>query len=270
MFYKSFFKQLLLLVVLAIVVDGSRVMACDGKTAIIAGRDNYPPLSWGYEGNLQGSSIEIAKLILKQLSVESKTDEILPWKRNLLRAKTGEVDMLVGVRKTDDRLTYLDFVEPPLTPAVQSIFYVVDRPLNIHQWSDLKSKTGSIALGSSFGHDFDEFMHRELDIEYVESIEQNFDKLLKNRSDYMIGSLMTTNLYLEKRGLTGTIINYKKPVAVLNEYIAISKKSPCRKLAKPMGDILTEQINSGAIDELLEQQFIIWFNQHLNMDGMQE
>lgn len=244
------------------------VAACKGEEVKISGRMNYPPLSWSSDGVLKGSTISLVENALAELGIKSRTEGDIPWKRVLKNAKEGDIDIVVGVRKTEERKGFLHFVEPAITPAVQSLFYHADRSVEYEQWADLSKLTGSVVLGSSFGKSFDEFMMANLDIEQVETIEQNFKKLVKNRVDYIIGPFATTNLYLEKEGLSGEIFSNRKPIVVLDEYIAISKNSPCLGLSDKLGGILTRMNQSGEMGEEMEKHFILWFEEFGITDDM--
>lgn len=247
---------------------GQSVFACNGQEVKISGRINYPPLSWSSGGVLKGSTISLVENALAELGIKSRTEGDVPWKRVLKNAKEGEIDIVVGVRKTEQRNEFLHFVEPAITPAVQSLFYHVDREVEYDQWSDLSQLTGSIVLGSSFGKAFDNYMLENLDIEQVESVEQNFKKLVKNRVDYLIGPFATTNLYLEKEGLSAEIVSNRKPIVVLEEFIAISKSSPCLALSDKLGAILTRMNQSGEMAEEMEEHFILWFEEFGITDEM--
>ncbi|MBL4866244.1 MAG: transporter substrate-binding domain-containing protein [Pseudomonadales bacterium] len=239
----------------------SVLQACDNGFAIISGRTNYPPLTWREGDTLDGGLVQLAKNLFLEVDIEASSDEGGPWKRILLRAQRGEIDLLLGIRRTKEREKYLIFIEPPVAPAVQSIFVHKDRDFKYKNWDDLKGKTGNITLGAQFGKEFDTYSRNNLDIERSETPEQIFKKLVLNRVDYMLGPLATTILFLEKEELSFDIINKNIPLTVINEYFAIPRNSPCARYAEYIGEGLRKVTSGEEMDRILETNFMIWFDQ---------
>lgn len=242
-------------------LDTSLAFACDNGTAIISGRTNYPPLSWRNKDKLDGGLVQLAKNLFLGVNVVASSDEGGPWKRILLRAQRGEIDLLLGIRRTKERENYLVFIEPPVTPAVQSVFVRKDRVFEYKEWDDLIGRTGNITLGAKFGKEFDTYLAKNLDIEYSETPEQIFQKLMLDRVDYMLGPLATTVLYLEKEQLSFEIVNMLEPLTILNEYFAIPKNSPCSIHAEYIGERLKKITETEEMDNIIEKSFLLWFDQ---------
>ncbi len=233
--------------------------SCDEGTAIISGDTRYPPLSWQKGGTLVGTNVEMVQKIFAEVGIKAIADEGGPWKRVLLRAKRGEVDLLLGVRKSPEREEYLTFVYPAITPSVQGVFFPAGKKSAYEEWSDLKNKVGSITLGASFGKEFDKYMHENLYIEEVRMVEQNFTKMELGRVDYILGPLMPTLMYLRKAGYTTKIVNSTKPLLIIDEFLAFSQKSSCKKYAAHFSKRIQELIEDGSIDTIMEKYFISWF-----------
>ena len=228
---------------------------------MVSGGTNYPPLTWREEGEgkLVGSAVELSRKLFSEVDIKAIADEGGPWKRVLLRARRGEVDMLLGVRKTPEREEYLHFIEPVLTPSVQSVFVGKDSDLKYGAWDDLAGKAGGKILGASFSADFDNFADDSLYIEEARSYKQNFKKLSLGRIDYMLGPLMTVRLHLSKEGFNRKIVNASEPLIIIEEYLAIPKKSACSRYVGQFSERLKVLLESDYMDSLIEQQFINWF-----------
>lgn len=231
---------------------------CNNKTAIISAGSTYPPLSWRNNGKLTGASIELIKNIFAELGIEALPDAGGPWKRVVLRAQKGQLDMLVGVRRNKDREKFLTFIDPPISPAAQSIFIRKDDTDNYDDWSKLKKKVGSTTLGVSFGPEFDAFSKEHLYIEQVRSTEQNFKKLLKKRVDYILGPLLPTLLYIEKNGYRYKIKSVRKPLLIIDEFVAFSNNSDCKQHIEYFKKRINEYINNGEMDTLMEKHYLLW------------
>lgn len=233
-------------------------LGCMGGTVLISGGSTYPPLSWEHEGELKGASIDLVTKIFSELNIKVITDGGGPWKRVVLRAKHGKVDMLVGVRRNPEREKFLDFIEPPITPAAQAIFVRKEDDFEYSDWSDLKGKVGATTLGVSFGSAFDTYAKENLLIEPVKTIKQNFRKLQKHRIDYILAPLLPTLLYAEKSGYRYKIKFVRTPFMIINEYVAFSKLSDCRQHSDYFRKRISEITADGTMDELLENQYLSW------------
>lgn len=238
---------------------GEQAIACDNGVAVISGGTTYPPLSWRKGNALVGSTIDMVKQILAEVGITARADEGGPWKRVLYRAREGEVDILVGVRKSPEREHFLLYVDPPITPSVQGVFMSTAHPFAYRDWKDLEGKTGSITLGTNFDDGFDVFAKEHLSLQAVRKVEQNFIKLDKGRVDYVLGPLVPTQLYLQKYGFDGKIVNATRPLLTIQEYLAISRKSPCIKYATHLRASVKHWVETDKINDLMEDSFVKWF-----------
>lgn len=244
--------------------------ACGNGEAIISGGDTYPPLSWRRGDTLVGASVDMVREILAELGIKARADEGGPWKRVLRRTRDGQVDILMGVRKSPDRENFLLYLDPPLTPSVQGVFMLASHKFAYNNWKDLEGKTGSITLGTNFDDAFDEYARTHLALQSVRKVEQNFTKLEKGRVDYMLGPLVPTQLYLDKYVYSGNIVSAEKSLMVLQEYVAISRKSPCLKYAASISRSLQRWSDSGKIGEAMENSFVDWFQEQENNEKSAE
>jgi hypothetical protein len=73
-------------------------------------------------------------------------------------------------------------------------------------------------------------------------------------------------LYLIKEGIKEKakqqIVALDQPLAILDEYFAFSKNSPCKQYIPEFQRRLERYHASGAIDQLLEEYFTVWFDSH--------
>lgn len=237
---------------------GSEAQACDNGIAIISGGTTNPPLTWREHNQLIGADVEFLQTVLAEVGIKAVPDEGGPWKRVLRRAELGQVDIVMGFRKSSDSEKKLIFLDPPITPAVQSVFFSANQSFEYSKWSDLIGKTGSMTLGSNFDTEFDDYLKAHLTVQFVPKIEQNFAKLDKGRVDYMLGPLMSTQLYIRQFGYTGKIVPAQKPLLTIQEHIAIAKNSACLKYANHIEKRISEYIITDQFNQLIEDYFVKW------------
>lgn len=232
---------------------------CEDGTVLVSGESAYPPLSWRHkDGKLRGASIDLVSEIFAEKNIKVITDSGGPWKRIVLNAQRGKVDMVVGIRRTPEREKYLHFIEPAITPAAQAIFIRKQNEFQYKQWSDLKGKVGGVTLGASFDDTFDTYAKNNLHLEQVKTVEQNFKKLANHRIDYFLGPLLPTLLYAEKSGDRYKIQFVRPPFMIINEYVAFSKRSNCQQYAAYFEQRIAQKIAEGEMDDLLEKQYLLW------------
>ncbi|HET8706039.1 MAG TPA: transporter substrate-binding domain-containing protein [Pseudomonadales bacterium] len=235
--------------------------ACENGTAIISGGTTNPPLTWRSQNKLVGADVEFMQTVLAEVGIKAIADEGGPWKRVLRRAELGQVDIVMGFRKSANSEKVLNFLDPPITPAVQSVFYHVNRSFDYSSWSDLIGRSGSMTLGSNFDTEFEDYLKSNLTVQYVPKIEQNFSKLDKGRVDYMLGPLMSTKLYIQKYGYSDRIVAASKPLMTIQEHIAIAKNSSCGKYADHIEKRISEYIMTDKFNDLIENYFVKWIQE---------
>lgn len=240
----------------------SRGIYAECRTARVSGAQNYPPLSWKYEEKLVGYSIHIVEKIFKELDVEVEVDGGAPWKRTLFKAQQGELDLLVGVRKSGDAKTYLHYIEPALTPAVQAVFMPGKNIEKYNGWADLEGKNGSMIMGASFGEEFDQYAQSKLSIEQAKTHAQNVSKLNLGRVDYIIGPMMPILMEAKIMGSKDVIASENRLI-VIEEFLAFSQMSECKKHAAYFSKRLKELLQDGSADQLFESYYTRWFVENM-------
>ncbi len=235
--------------------------ACTSPVTL-AGLGVYPPLTWKEKDKLRGASVTYIESILGQHGITGYTTRFAPWKRLLYQVRHGEVDILLGIRHNYEREKYLSYISPPITQAVQSVFISVNRAFEYQDWDSLRDKYGGSLNGISFGREFDQFAKENLHIEYAATIEQNFKKLDIGRIDYYLGPYMTTLIYLKLLEYEGRIISLPEHLVVLDEYIAVSKKSKCHDELYSIIENFKKMQKAGFMSSLIEEEFEYFFKTH--------
>lgn len=96
-------------------------------------------------------------------------------------------------------------------------------------------------------------MADRLTIEYVSQIVQNFRKLDAGRIDYLIAPEHNAQIKASALGFADKITILPAPINSENEYMAISKQSPCLKYLPDVNKKLEEMIQNGTVERLIEK-----------------
>jgi polar amino acid transport system substrate-binding protein len=147
-------------------------------------------------------------------------------------AEHGEIDLVLSLRKTPERESFLSFTERPSFSNPIAVFVLQNKSFPYMQWSDLKGKRGLISLGDKFGGGFDEYWPKELAIQESGNTEENFKRLQEGQIDYFITGQFAGVAFLKnQQGRAGQMLeNLAPPISDEGVYFAFSKKSPCANL----------------------------------------
>ena len=220
------------------------------ETIVYSANPQYPPYHWLADGRLEGASVELlGKLRPDGVKLEPA---VYPWKRVLLMAEHGEIDLVLSLRRTPERSAFLAFTEGPSFPNPIVVFARADLKFPYQQWSDLKGKRGLISLGDKFGGGFDEYWPKELMIHESGTMDENFQRLKDGQIDYFITSQFAGAAHLNSpKGRAGRPITHLlPPISDEGVYFGFSKKSPCAALITQFDQklsVLAKQHELGSI-----------------------
>ncbi len=216
----------------------------------------YPPYSVGDYGRPEGGiAVAITAALFRRLDIPVR-QELHPWKRVLKMAETGQADGITLLMKTEQRSRFLCFTEP-LFMAREVFYYRPDR-LGRFQWEQfLDLKPYRIGLVEAYGYSpefLDAVKRLSLAVEYAASDRISFQKLYAGRIDlYLCNADMGNSLIAKHPKWQNAFLKQKKPVRVYPDYMAISRRSPARKLLPRINQVISEMKADGTIDRLLNR-----------------
>ena len=227
------------------------------RKVVISADSDYAPLHW-YDGkNLTGASIEIATTALMAIGIPYEVRYVGPFHRVLKSAQEGEIDMISSLKDTPERREYLTYTNVALFSNPIAIFVAKDRSFSYAGWNDLIGKKGGVTVGNQFGNGFDEFLRGNLQVEAEQKTYMNFKKLELRRIDYLITGYYTGLAYLAGSGQNGTFVAIKPYVSESDNFIAITKSSPCIKNLKALNLQLDNMRREGKLQLILDKHIAL-------------
>lgn len=220
-------------------------------TLVYSANPSYPPYHWADGNAFQGASIELLKLVIPP-GIKLKP-VVAPWKRTLKLAESGEIDLLVSLRITPERLRFLRFTRHRSFPNPIVIFVRKERAFAFSSWSTLKPLLGGVSMGDRFGGDFDEYLQQELRVETAATMENNFQKLLSGRIDYVVTSRYVGESWIAAHRKQGVIVSLSPPVSDQDIHFGFSQRSACAGLEAQMSTALEELDRKGVLERLLQK-----------------
>lgn len=246
-------KTYLLAMLLATLAVTTTVHGAECAKVVVSADSDYAPLHW-YDGKrLTGASIEIATRALTALDIPFEVRYVGPFHRVLKEAESGEVAMVASLKNTPERQQYLAYTSTPLFSNPIAIFVARDRNFAYAGWNDLVGKRGAITLGNQFGGGFDEFMRTNLKVDSAQKVYMNFSKLDAGSIDYLITGYYSGLIYLRENKLSDRFVALQPYISQTDNYIAMSKASPCVKYLPRINAQLELMQRRGELRSVLER-----------------
>ncbi|ROL70842.1 ABC transporter substrate-binding protein [Pseudomonas vranovensis] len=228
---------------------GERIRYCDYPV--------YPPVSWSDGKQVRGLAPTVVRQLFARLGYEVEIVVLGNWKRCLLDAAEGRVDVVLAYN-SDQRDQGMRFSTVPVLREEVAVFFNRQRPVKFERLEDLASYRGGLLFGESYGPDFDRLVARHQNIEWVSDSQQNFGKLIRGRIDFVIQERRTGQLFVEH--LPGAQDIQALPTALSVDYlrVAVSRHSPLSQHMAQIDEQLQRMTDNGEIQRWLEQSEVTY------------
>ena len=124
-------------------------------------------------------------LIAKTLGVKKVSSrDFGSWANAQAATRDGKADVIFGIYRNDERMQWLDYVEPSFMMDPVSIVVRTGGGFAFAKWDDLKGRKGVTNVGESFGDKFDAFMAKNLEVVRAQGVDKAFAALLDKSADY--------------------------------------------------------------------------------------
>ena len=107
----------------------------------------YPPVSWSDGHEVRGLSPQVVKRVLGGLGYDVQVVVLGNWKRCLMDAAAGRVDVVLAYR-TAQRDQGLAFAEAPVLREEVALFYNRRKPVRFQTLDDLSRYRGGLLFGA--------------------------------------------------------------------------------------------------------------------------
>lgn len=214
---------------------------------IISGHHDYPPVMWEENGKLVGVGPQLAAKIFNELGVPFEIKFTGPWKRVQENARSGEIDIIVGLYSNTERRSYMVYTIPYMTDPT-SIFVMKEKIFSFNKWENLIGKKGITMYGDSFGEELDGFIEEKLTMHKAYNVDTIFKLLDTGRSDYILWGYYPCLVNVYANGYKDKIIPLPQYVVVENMYMAFSKKSKYVHLVPEVNKIIKKIKTEGHIE----------------------
>lgn len=175
------------------------------------------------EGFADGLHAKYLRFIADKLSVKLSLST-MPFARRIQEIRNGNLDIIVGLQKTEDREDEFIYIEPYYESLSYRFFSLNHNKNKINKFEDLYEKLIGVNKHSRYFPRFDKDNNlQKID---VVSLRQNIKLLLKGRIDLLIHYQESAIPTIESLGATQKIAMTNYQPSISNKhYIAISHKS---------------------------------------------
>lgn len=173
-----------------------------------------------------------------------------PWKRVIYNLVNGDLDIIAGALKNQQREKQLNF-SSMIHYAELRVFVRKDQSLKYKLLSDLKNKKGAKLRGMSLGQSVDEYAFNNLILTDISTSTSLFKMIATGRLDYGIFYWISGLKEIDNNNLAEQL--EALPILVSKEglYIAYSKKSRCQKQIDLLDSEVEKMKTDGAINAII-------------------
>lgn len=189
------------------------------KVLIVAGDREHPPFEYRNQaGNYVGFNVDMIRALSKELGIPVQFKS-LPWAMAIEQLDQGKVDLIQGMRYSQDRFLLYNFTKPYLMMSSQ-LFVLKDR-LDIINLNDLTNRKVAVQRGD-FAHDY---LNKIPGINLVlfDDQQQALQALLNYQVDAYAGSEISTLYCLQRLGKVSQLKRVGDPIETTNYGIALNK-----------------------------------------------
>lgn len=150
------------------------------------------------DGSHKGISAEYLEIISKKTGITFELMQNLTWPEAYDKALNGEIDVLPGISKTEERKKYFLFSDPYY--FFKRVIVINSSNKSIKDISDLENMTVSVQRNSSHHSYLLDF--ENINLSLYDSVEVALTNVANGKEVAFVGNLATTNYLIRSNGLT--------------------------------------------------------------------
>ncbi|WDP92200.1 MAG: amino acid ABC transporter substrate-binding protein [Desulfobacter sp.] len=220
----------------------------------VIGTDGWPPFRIIQNGEFSGIDVDLCKEIEKRLPIKFKFKKV-PWIRALRLMKEGEIDIITGVAKREEREVYILYTDPPYYSGCSSVFYAQKGKGHlVRTYDDLYNFKIGYVVDSAYFLPFD--TDERLDKHKVTRELQLLKMLDSGRLDLIIGTDCQVDYHIKTAGIQNKFEKaIYRPSNAVDLYIGLSKRSPATRIKPDLDRVIRQIKEEGVIQRILFKYF---------------
>lgn len=216
------------------------------------GADDWYPFFFREAQHTKGIASDAVNAAAAESGLSLAAKNSMPWKRQLLALKFGQLDIIAGATKTYQTEKHFVF-SIPVSQAHLSVFTRRDSQLSINKIDDLKELRGVKLLGTSFTQALDEFVLEKLVVDEAVSLASVFKMLQYGRVDYAFSYREAGARYIQKLGLNDQIENQPLNLSSDSIHVMVAKNNHCMGEIQQLFDQIKHLKETDKLDAIIQR-----------------
>ncbi|MBF0280385.1 MAG: transporter substrate-binding domain-containing protein [SAR324 cluster bacterium] len=218
------------------------------------------------KGKPAGAYTEIVREIARALDMDLVIRKC-PLARCLIFMKEGTADIMMGLRKSKERESFMNYLTTPYREGGRTVFYISNKKsFDIEKYEDLSKLSIGVKKGAVNFSKFDK--DTELNKNFVTTNEQNFKMLVLGRVDTVVASETLGDGVVYDLGYQQEVRKAKfSPNKKVFAFIPISKKSHLVSKTARLEDAMTQMIKNGTLKKIYLEHYYQAYNLKFEEEG---
>ena len=230
----------------------------EGRPQLKFCEDPWAPYTLGEIGSVpeRGIAIELFRELGEHLEIDFQL-RLLPWKRCLFWAETGDYDGVMLLTRNDERATYLAFTDS-VHEDKNLVWHRADRRFDhsFENFSDFKGARIGITTGFNYGEAFNQAVEEfDLTVEEAPSILSNLQRLDLGRIDlFLVNKPAAEFAMVGFPDLRERLTYSEGPFEALPFYIGLSKASSVVFELERFNEAISAMRDAGTLEKIFNAQ----------------
>jgi ABC-type amino acid transport substrate-binding protein len=195
------------------------------------GLPDFPPFSYYEKGkdfyNLSGAFVQPTLDVMKKYGFKLEADERrdISFQQLILDIRSGANQLFIGAYSNTKMFSGIELIFPA---SVSNPIHVITLPQTqekIHKAADLKNMRGIISRTEYFS-DFVLRKAKSLNITYVDTPYEAYEKIFTGEADYILGSLYYNRIMASRYGIERYLSHSKSPLFKIPVFLGLYKQMP--------------------------------------------
>ncbi|WP_430415427.1 substrate-binding periplasmic protein [Marinobacter adhaerens] len=232
--------------------------SAEGRAQLRFCEDPWAPYTLGEIDSVPegGIAVELFKELGERLDVDFQL-RLLPWKRCLLWAETGDYDGVMLLTRNDERAAYLTFTDS-VHEDKNLVWHQADRRFDhsFENFADFKGVRIGVTAGFNYGEKFNQAVEEfDLVVEEAPNILSNLRRLDLGRIDvFLVNKPAAEFSMVEFPDLRERLTYANGPFEALPFYIGLSKASPVIFELERFNQAIAHMRDEGTLERIFSAQ----------------
>ncbi len=220
---------------------------------------DFPPFEVVKDGNFSGPGIDITDAVFERMGYTKDQYEFVtyPWARVLENIKTGDVDMIIDLSITEERLEYINYSTETFTNYEKHFMVLKDSDIDFdNSLESIQEYTIGVVRDYYNGPNYQEARKTgQYNFEDASSFDENVDKLISGRVPIIYDTTFAVLSHLSEKGESDQIKVLGEAYDTTITFVGFSKILNNNELLEGFDKAFGELKSEGVVKEIHKKYF---------------